>query len=335
MLKDINPKDIYLGKSEAWMSGITGDSDPIPAPDHCIQELDELRALCMTTSRESSREEFTIRHSNASYRVSTLNSLSDTIYVLRCMPSSVPTIDELNLHPGYVNHLMKPGLSGLIVIAGAFAQGKTTTASALIASRLRRHGGVAITIEDPPELPLEGRHGQGICYQTWVNQGQFGEACRKTARYAPNMIFLGEVRDAETAAEALRASINGRLVVCTTHADSVPTAIERLYSLANGVAGNSDDTSSLLASGLLCILHQRLEGKIKRPKIEFLWMGDDESHGVKNTIRLRRFDQVGSEVTLQFNRMLMSSRQSLSTQQILSPDSIPAEGDRRNIFRDH
>ncbi len=331
MLKDINAKDIYLGKAEAWISGITGDHDPIPAPDHCLEELDELRAMCAAASLESSREEFSIRHHGASYRVSTLNSLSDTIYVLRCMPASVPGIDELNIHPGYVSQLMKPGLSGLIVIAGAFAQGKTTTASAIIASRLRHHGGVAITIEDPPEMPLEGKHGQGICYQTWVNQGQFGEACRKTARYAPNMIFLGEVRDAETAAEALRASINGRLVICTTHADSVPTAIERLYSLANGVTGNSDDTSSLLASGLLCILHQRLEGRIKRPKIEFLWMGDEENHGVKNTIRLRRFDQVGSEITLQFNRMLMSARPSPPLQ---NAAGNAMEADRRSVPRE-
>lgn len=330
MLDDITPKDIYLGRSEAWISGLSGESDPMPAPDHCLKELDELRALCNAATTSSAREEFTIRHHEKSYRVSTLASLSDLIYVLRCMPPSVPSLDDLNIYPGYVSQLMRPNLSGLIVIAGAFGQGKTTTASAIIASRLKHYGGVAITVEDPPELPLEGTHGRGICYQTWVDQGQFGEACRKTARYAPNIIFLGEVRDAETASEALRASINGRLVVCTTHADSVPTAIERLYSLANGTAGNSDDTSSLLASGLLCVLHQRLEGvDIKRPKIEFLWTGDEDSHGVKNTIRLRRFDQVGSEVTLQLNRMLMNARTPAS-----KPTPEAGKNDRRIHYRE-
>jgi len=308
MLADIDPQDIYLGKSEFWISGISGEYDLSPAPDHCLEELKELRVLCVKSMSEIPREEFTIRHKEKSYRVSVLNSLSDQIFVLRCMSSSVPALDSLNIYPGYVNYLMRPGLSGLIVVAGAFGQGKTTTASAIVASRLSKFGGVAITIEDPPELPLEGKHGPGICYQTWVNQGEFGDACRKTARYAPNIIFLGEVRDAETASEALRASINGRLVICTTHADSVPTAIERLYSLANGTAGNSEDTASLLSSGLLCVVHQKLEGKIKRPKIEFLWMGDNENQGVRNTIRLRRFDQVGSEITLQLNRMLMGAR---------------------------
>ena len=330
MLTDLELKDIYLGEKNAWIAGVPGTSDPVPAPQDCHEELDELRDLCRSTLAETQREEFAVRHRGVAYRVSVLNSLSDIVYVLRRFPPTVPDLSELNIHPGYTAQLMKPGISGLIVIAGAFGQGKTTTASSIVATRLKEYGGVAITVEDPPEMPLEGEHGEGVCYQTWVDRGGFGEACRKTARYAPSIIFLGEVRDSETAAEALRASINGRLVLCTTHADSVPMAIERMYSLANGVAGNSEDTASLLAGGLLCVMHQRLEGEPKRPKIEFLWLGDDESMGVRNTIRLRRFDQVASEVTLQLNRMLMAARTPPAPP---TGTDNPSEGDRRRIPR--
>lgn len=308
MLKDIDLKDIYLGRPNAWLAGVPGTSDPIPAPEHCLEELDELREMCDQFVGARGKDEFTVRHNDVAYRASVLKSMSDSVYVLRRFPPTVPPLDTLGIHSGYTARLMQPGLSGLIVVAGAFGQGKTTTASSVIASRLTKYGGVAITIEDPPEMPLEGRHGEGVCYQTWVDRGQFGDATRKCARFAPSIIFLGEVRDAETAAEALRASINGRLVVCTTHADSVPMAIERMYSLANGVAGNSDDTASLLAGGLLGVVHQRLEGEPKHPRIEFLWLGDQDSQGVRNTIRQRRFDQVASEVTLQLNRMMMSGR---------------------------
>lgn len=308
MLKEIDLKDIYLGRPNAWLAGVPGTSDPIPAPDHCLEELDELRDMCDQFVAARGKEEFTVRHNDVAYRASVLKSMSDVVYVLRRFPPTVPPLESLGIHQGYVSRFMQPGLSGLVVVAGAFGQGKTTTASSVIASRLSKFGGVAITIEDPPEMPLEGRHGEGVCYQTWVDRGQFGDATRKCARFAPSIIFLGEVRDAETAAEALRASINGRLVICTTHADSVPMAIERIYSLANGVAGNSDDTASLLAGGLLCVMHQRLEGEPKHPKIEFLWMGDNDSQGVRNTIRQRRFDQVGSEVMLQLNRMMMGVR---------------------------
>lgn len=308
MLKDIDLKDIYLGHPNAWLAGVPGTSDPIPAPEDCLEELADLREMCDDFVSASSRDEFTVRHNDVAYRVSMLKSMSDVVYVLRRFPAFVPPLNGLGIHQGYIGRLMQPNLSGLIVVAGAFGQGKTTTASSVIATRLSQYGGVAITIEDPPEMPLEGRHGEGVCYQTWVDRGQFGDATRKTARYAPSIIFLGEVRDSETAAEALRASINGRLVICTTHADSVPMAIERLYSLANGVAGNSEDTSSLLAGGLLCVMHQRLEGEPKRPKIEFLWLGDQDSQGVRNTIRQRRFEQVTNEVTLQLNRMMMGVR---------------------------
>lgn len=308
MLKDIDLKDIYLGDPNSWLAGVPGTSDPIPAPPDCLDELSELREMCDQFVKVREKDEFTIRHNHVAYRASVLRSMSDVVYVLRRFPATVPPIESLGIHPGYVAKLMQPGVSGLVVVAGAFGQGKTTTASSVIASRLTRFGGVAITIEDPPEMPLEGRHGEGICYQTWVDRGEFGDATRKCARYAPSIIFLGEVRDSETAAEALRASINGRLVICTTHADSVPMAIERIYSLANGAAGNSDDTSSLIAGGLLCVLHQKLEGEPRRPKIEFLWLGDSDSMGVRNTIRQRRFEQVASEVTLQLNRMMMGAR---------------------------
>lgn len=309
MLKDIDLKDIYLGGKQAWLAGVPGTNDPILAPEDCQQELAELRLLCEKTIESTPREEFAIRHNDVAYRVSVLTSMAETVYVLRRFPPQVPSLSELNIHSKYVENFMKPNLSGLIVIAGAFGQGKTTTASSIISSRLSKFGGVAITIEDPPEMPLEGLHGEGVCYQTWAERGGFGDSCRKAARYAPSIIFLGEVRDSETAAEALRASLNGRLVVCTTHADSVAMAIERMYSLANVSVGSPEDTSSLLAGGLLCVMHQSLEGStVKRPKLEFLWMGDEETQGVRSTIRLRKFDQVNNEITLQLNKMMMAGR---------------------------
>lgn len=308
MLKSHIFSDIYLGQGASWLAGVPGTLDPVPAPHDCEAELSELRVMCNNFAETSDKKEFAIRHSEVAYRVSTLHSLTEKVYVLRRFPSKIPDLSSLGIHPGYVSMLLQPHLTGLLIVAGAYGQGKTTTASSIISGRLAKFGGVAVTIEEPPEMPMEGRHGEGVCYQTWVNQGGFGNACRQAARWAPSIIFVGEVRDQETAAEALRASINGRLVVCTTHADSVVMAIERIYSLANGVAGSPDDVSSLLANGLLGVMYQRLEGEPRRPKIEFLWLRGDEPHGPKNLIRMRRFDQISSEVTLQLNRMLMGNK---------------------------
>lgn len=305
MLSELKFTDIYLGEKASWLAGIPGTLDPIPAPDDVREELLELRHECDKVSTESKRDEFAVRYKSVAYRASTMHTMSEHVFVLRRFPEVVPQIDALNLHPYVIERLLEQKISGLIVVSGPFGQGKTTTASAILKERLKIYGGVAVTIEDPPEMPLEGRHGEGVCYQTWVDQGGFGQACRQAARWAPSMIFVGEVRDSETASEAMRASINGRLVICTTHADNVVGTISRLFSLANGSAGNSEDVAALLSHGLTAVVHQRLEGDMeKRPKLEFLFLRGDDAHGARSLIRSRKFDQLGSEINLQLNKML-------------------------------
>lgn len=304
MLRSLNFTDLYLGEQACWLTGVPGGSNPTALPDDCKPDVLELRRVCEALEAEAASGEFTVRYSGVDYRASRLDSLTEKVYVLRRFPSTIPDLTALGIHSAYVARLMQPRLSGLVVVAGSFGQGKTTTASSIVASRLKQYGGVGVTIEDPPEMPLEGAHGKGVCYQTWVAQGGFGAGCRQAARWAPSIIFLGEVRDEQAASEALRASINGGLVVCTTHADSVTMAIERLYALASGSGGNPDDIASLLAGGLLCVLHQKLEGQPRRPKIEFLWLGDRDNIGVRGMLRNRRFEQIQSEISMQVNRML-------------------------------
>ncbi len=309
MLNDQAFSDIYLGETASWLAGVPGKLDPVPAPFDCEADLAGLRVACDEFVKEKKKDEFTVRYGNVAYRVSILRSLAEIVYVLRRFPAVVPGLDTLGIHQAYIDMLMTPQLTGLMVVAGAFGQGKTTTASSMITARLSKYGGVGVTIEDPPEMPLEGKHGEGVCYQTWAEQGGFGHACRQVARWAPSIIFVGEIRDPETASEALRASINGRLVVCTTHADNAVMAVERLFALANGAAGNAEDVASLLAGGLVGVLHQRLEsatedGK-KRPKVEFLWLNGDEAHGPRNNIRKRQFQQLHNDVQAQRNRLIM------------------------------
>ncbi|MCV0438988.1 MAG: GspE family protein [Hydrogenophaga sp.] len=313
MLEELDFKDIYLSSNQAWLSGVPGTKDPVVAPVAASEELAELRALCGKRGQTTKNDEFAVRSNGISYRVSYLKSVNEDIFVLRRMPASIPTPEELSIHPSYVEMLVRKELSGLVVFAGTFGQGKTTSVSAVVVERLKRHGGVAMTIEDPPEMPLEGTHGEGVCFQTWEEHGDFGEACRKMLRRSPSIIFIGEVRDPETAAEALRASANGRLVVCTVHGESVPMAVERLYSLANSAIGNPDDTSSMLANGLAAVMHQRLEGTPRKPKLEFLWLADPDSHGVRTTLRQRKWEQIANEVQMQRNRLFVQRRPASAT----------------------
>jgi len=309
LLEELDFSDVYLGDAKTWLAGVPGTLDPIAAPPECRDELRSLRDICQSEFEKSGKEEFSVKHNGRSYRSSLLRSLSEDVYVLRRFPTSVPNLEDIGLHSGYVNMLLRPRLSGLIVVAGAVGQGKTTTASALVAGRISKFGGIAVCIENPPEMPLEGQRGEGVIYQRWVDKGGFAHECRQAARWAPSIIFVGEVRDPETATEALRASINGRMVVCTVHSDDAQTAVDRLYALANGTAGNSDDVANLLATGLLAVLHQKLEGEPRRPKLDLLWLGDEDGTGIRNTIRQRKFQQLGSAIQLQRNNMVMTARQ--------------------------
>lgn len=308
-LKGITFSDIYLGQDGAWLSGVPGTSDPIAPPKEDQDELVSLRKACedyLTANPE--REDFSIRHCDISYRASVMITIVEKVFVLRRLSDKVKPISELGIPPLLIEMMMRPKMTGLFIVSGAFGQGKTTTAASFVAARISHFGGVAVTIEEPPEMPLHGRHGEGVCYQTWVKKGGFAHACRQAARWAPSIIFIGEIRDAETAIEALRASINGKLVICTAHAENCAMAIERVYNLANGEGGSSDDVLGMLSTGLTGVLHQRLEnaGSRRNLMLEPLFMTDEDGPGARGIIRQKKFDQLKSLIQLQKNRLIIS-----------------------------
>ena len=109
----------------------------------------------------------------------------------------IPDIEKLGLPPAIVNHMLGLGKrDGLIVISGATGAGKTTTAVGLLGYYLRHYGGTAVTIEDPCEFMLAGRHGtSGQCFQVEVEKEEDWAICLKRAlRWAPRYIYVGEIR---------------------------------------------------------------------------------------------------------------------------------------------
>lgn len=303
-LKDVKFADLYLSDDESWMTGKELDSSPLPINSEYAEEVKTVLGICNDKMKNSGLEEFSFVHDTISYRGSYLKSQKGTVFVLRKLPSTVPNLEDLCLQDSVISAVMNEELTGLVLIAGAYGNGKTTTASAIVKARLQKFGGVAVTIEEPTEMPLEGSHGNGLCYQTSVENGDWYESMRKTARYAPDIIYLGELRDSETAREALRASINGVYVIATIHADDVTSAIERLHSLCLGHTGGKEETGSLLANGLACVLHQKLlaEGGQRVPSVECLRVKEAEnSPTVKTLIKQHEFSRIQSEIRYQLN----------------------------------
>jgi len=172
---------------------------------------------------------------------------------------------------------------GIIIITGPTGSGKTTTLYAIL-NQLKSLSTKVLTIEDPVEIKMP------LINQVQINEKQgisFAHATRAFLRHDPNIILIGEIRDPDTAQEAIRASITGHRVLSTLHTNTAVDSIYRLHDLGIDL--------SYIANSVLCVISQRLIRKLcpfckKRVKVKKenmpesfkqLLLGEDE-----NEIRL-------------------------------------------------
>lgn len=309
-LKEMDFANIYLGK-EIYITGPNTSPNPTVVNSPLAQKLKD---LCEEEHKLTGEIEFWVAFEDVRYRVSLIDTIKEKVFACRKMPDKVKMLTDLGIYDGYTNLLLQPNLTGLVIIAGEFGHGKTWTASGMLAERLHNCGGVAVTLEDPIEMPLNGHHGQGICYQTEVKKNQFGAAMHRAARWAPDIIYVSELRDADTVTEALRAGVNGKLVLATMHADKPISALERVFNYANGYAGGADDVANLMASAISYVVHQKLvkEGERIIPKLTPLSFIGDGSTTVKNLVKERKWAQLISEINHQTNNHRINARQGMS-----------------------
>jgi type IV pilus assembly protein PilB len=187
-------------------------------------------------------------------RVQTQPCLHGEHLIIRILPqrSSVLTVEDLGFPSEeadkYRRLLDSP--QGLVLVVGPTGSGKSTTLYAglqLLAADSTRK---VITVEDPIEYSLRG------IQQTQVHPEigfSFAHAMRAFVREDPDVILVGEIRDGETALEAIRASQTGHLVLSTLHCNDSVDAVQRLLDL--GMHPNS------ISSELIAVIAQRLVRK--------------------------------------------------------------------------
>ncbi|HEY7791652.1 MAG TPA: ATPase, T2SS/T4P/T4SS family, partial [Vicinamibacterales bacterium] len=178
------------------------------------------------------------------FRVSTLRTLFGEKIVLRVLDhrKGVPPLEELGMSPASLEELRQflRHQHGMILVVGPTGSGKTTTLSSAVGS-LQSEKTNIITIEDPIEYQIPGVN------QTQVNDKvklTFAGALRSILRQDPDVILVGEIRDAETARIAMQAAQTGHLVLSTLHTDDAPSTVTRLmdigvepYVIASAVVG--------------------------------------------------------------------------------------------------
>ena len=164
-------------------------------------------------------------------RVSTLPTITGEKVVLRLLDRKNVTfnLDQLGV-PSHQLRRIKDMIArphGLVLVTGPTGSGKTTTLYSAIELIKSVHRNI-VTVEDPVEYQLDG-----------INQVQVGAskamvfagALRSILRQDPDVIMVGEIRDAETAAVAIQAALTGHLVLSTLHTNDAPSAVTRLHDM--------------------------------------------------------------------------------------------------------
>ncbi len=240
------------------------------------------------------RSSYSLSFGNTMYRVERVATLTGIHYSARRMPRKTPDVARLGLPENLTNHLISLNReSGLLLWGGPTGAGKTTSISCLLRKYLEREGGFAYTIEDPPELPLDGiypskRGGLGLCKQTEPINNDWGESLKSVLRCRPRYILVGEIRTPECASQILRAATSGHLVLSTIHANSVEDALNSVIKYATAGGLNEELAADLLGRGILGVVHQKLQGiKTMFPELRFVFANPDPTTADQLRVAIR------------------------------------------------
>ncbi|RTZ69852.1 MAG: type IV pili twitching motility protein PilT, partial [Aquificaceae bacterium] len=174
---------------------------------------------------------------------------------LRYIPFEIPKFEKLNLPP-IVRKMALSHTSGLILVTGPTGSGKSTTLASLINEINELYSKVIVTIEDPIEYLFKDKKSFIIQREVGEDTSDFSKALRAALREDPDVIMIGEIRDAETAKIALQAAETGHLVFSTLHTINAKETINRFIGMFP--LENREQIRLMLANSLIGVISQRL-----------------------------------------------------------------------------
>ena len=209
-------------------------------------------------------------------RVSTLPTTYGEKVVMRLLKKSqkVPTLPDLGLRglalKNLMNSIQRP--HGIIIVCGPTGSGKTTTLYSVLDVVSTSKVNV-VTIEDPVEYQMKGVNQVQVNVQAGLT---FASALRSFLRQDPNIIMVGEIRDAETADLAINAALTGHLVFSTLHTNDASGVPPRLLDMGA--------EPFLLVSSLNCVVGQRVLRRVCKDCVGQVEMTPDEEKEIKVTL---------------------------------------------------
>ena len=204
--------------------------------------------------RDGGEHDSTVTTAGCRSRLHAFRAMTGVALVLRLLPRHPLAIEELGL-PASVAAIAQQR-SGLVLVTGAAGSGKSTTLAAIIRRINETRAAHVVTIEDPVEIVHVPR--RSLITQREVSSCSEGyvTALRAALRQDPDVIMIGELRDAESIQLALTAAETGHLVLSTLHCASAVQSVSRLLDVFP--AGKQEQARAMLADSLRAVVSQRL-----------------------------------------------------------------------------
>ena len=270
--------DVHLAVGVPPMLRMNGDLMPIRFRNLGDSELESYVSEIMTknqaeTFRTGHDLDFSyVAEDGGRFRVNIFRKETGVGAVFRSIPSHVPTLESLNLPP-IVKKLLDYH-QGMVLVTGSTGTGKSTTLAAMIHELNRTRRLNIISLEDPIEFVHRSLEAQVIQREYGTHVPSFAEGVRAAMREDPDVILVGEMRDAETIRMAMTAAETGHLVLGTLHTTSATKTIDRIIDALP--IEERDQTKSFLAQSLLAVITQvlvrRADSRARRAVCEVMVM---------------------------------------------------------------
>ncbi len=229
---DRNASDLHLTTGVPPVLRIDGELHPTDDPK---LDPETIRGLVYSAMMERQIKSFEETHELdfamswpkiGRFRVNVFQQRGSVAAVLRTIPHTIRTLDEIGVSPVMKDIIVKP--RGMILITGPTGSGKSTTLAAIVNYINQNRRCHIITIEDPIEYLF--RHDKAIVNQREVGEDTYGfaPALKHVLRQDPDVIMVGELRDLETMETAITAAETGHLVLGTLHTNDSTQAIDRI-----------------------------------------------------------------------------------------------------------
>ncbi len=255
--------DVHLKLGQPPVLRLDGDLEPLegarpltePDLEEVLDEVTQISPKRRDLFDETGDLDIAFSHpSLPRFRVNGFRQRGATSFAFRIIPNEIPNFAALGLPPGVTR--LAEERRGLVLVTGATGSGKTTSLASMLDHINRTRRQHIVTIEDPIEILHPDRGCIVNQREVGLDTASFEQALRRVLRQDPDVILIGELRDAETAHTALQAAESGHLVFSTLHTIDAAETIGRMIEFFP--PAKQQQIRSILAGTLRGVVSQRL-----------------------------------------------------------------------------